>query len=740
MTTISKKKNLNNPLNLLERKKIGNTFHNAQTFFKHLIETTSEAIRFLCLDTEDEVTGRAWLRNEKEIQFFVEKHSGNSHVFFGAATRTKGGGKKKHCREVPWLWADIDYKDFADGETEARKLLADFKFQPSIVIFSGGGLHCYWVLENVLNAQTDQKKIERALKVFVKELKADPNRTDISSLLRVPGTVNIKPERKGAVCHIEFMDFNIKVTLDDILSLEKSTPNLQAKPTGKTLYDLKTAICLGNRDQGAFNYINAHLKTYGSETDDNQLEEEVHAILDEAGGDNVDVIKKKVSAWIKSGHEIFDRGKKLTTYELSQMVKKYYDEKVICTNNQLRAYSNGHWSVLEDNHIRKIISEIDAPNTKSARTTDALQILKDLTEESKISPQSNLLCLESGTLNVHTGDLLPNSPDHYLFNQLPIKWNTEAECPLLLLTLDEIFQDDPDKKQKILLLQELFGYCLLPETSHQKFFLFVGNGANGKSLILDVLSSIIGAGNISSAMLNRLNNPYNRAELHNKLINLSSEMKAEDTISDGYLKAIVSGDVIEARHIYGRPFSFRPYARLIGATNKLPNLLDTSHGFKRRAIILKFDRIFSEKEQDKKRLEKLKGELSGILRWAVQGYQRLQKNQEFTIPPSCKRELDEYMIDSDPVRQFVEEQFVHDKKGSITATPLYLIYAEWAKKRGFHKFNLINFGKKLKALGFKKRKTKGVEVWCLKFNSKFHDCNVTYDNNGNHSFSYFPCD
>ena len=59
-----------------------------------------------------------------------------------------------------------------------------------------------------------------------------------------------------------------------------------------------------------------------------------------------------------------------------------------------------------------------------------------------------------------------------------------------------------------------------------------------------------------------------KRELEGKLVNISSEMSAEATVADGYFKAIVSGDIVEAERKYKPSYSFRPFVRLIGATNQ----------------------------------------------------------------------------------------------------------------------------------------------------------------------------
>jgi putative DNA primase/helicase len=73
----------------------------------------------------------------------------------------------------------------------------------------------------------------------------------------------------------------------------------------------------------------------------------------------------------------------------------------------------------------------------------------------------------------------------------------------------------------------------------------------------------------------------------------------------------------------------------------LPRLLDLSEGFARRAIILPFNRRFSEAEQDKQIERKFAQELPGILVWAVEGLRRLQSRGLFEVPASAEAAVDQ---------------------------------------------------------------------------------------------------
>ena len=126
-----------------------------------------------------------------------------------------------------------------------------------------------------------------------------------------------------------------------------------------------------------------------------------------------------------------------------------------------------------------------------------------------------------------------------------------------------------------------------------------GLGANGKSVIHDIVRALIGPENISSYSLQSLTNNtgYQRAEIANKLVNYASEINTN--LEATYFKALVSGEPIEARIIYGRPFIIENYAKFIFNCNELPFAPEHTLAFFRRFLIIPFEVTIPPERQDK---------------------------------------------------------------------------------------------------------------------------------------------
>lgn len=145
-----------------------------------------------------------------EAAAFAAARSGKEHVFFGVYPRSREGGRDASAvRQVQLLYCDLDADHFAGGAGEVDSRLATFAPAPSIVVASGGGRHAYWLLSHPLDAPPGDahRQVQDALWCVADALgvpQAKNSVHDLARVLRVPGTLNIKPcyAPPGALCEV----------------------------------------------------------------------------------------------------------------------------------------------------------------------------------------------------------------------------------------------------------------------------------------------------------------------------------------------------------------------------------------------------------------------------------------------------------------------------------------------------------------------------------------------------------
>lgn len=402
---------------------------------------------------------------------------------------------------------------------------------------------------------------------------------------------------------------------------------------------------------------------------------------------------------------------------VKEFVSKYYPGGLVYLHNGFLAYSSGYWVNLDEQaDILRLITEFFGPHVQLKDVFGLCGLLKVtcVVKGCEFKPNQNFVCFRNGALDMTTYQLVPHDPAMHLRSGRNVDWDENAQAPVFEKFLIDVFLDDQDRDQKIQFVREWMGLCLIPDTSFEKFVVCVGDGGNGKSVLLKLMAELVGHENVYSAPIQRLCNRRALAELDGKLLLMSSEINESTVMDDGVLKQIVSGDMVEAERKYERPFSFIPTTRIMLATNHLPKLRDVTHAFFRRLVMIRFNRNFTADEMDMNLPAKLSAELDGIFAMAVRGLKSLRDRKHFVVPASSKAASDRYREDSDQIKMFAEEALVRCTEKGMQPAALYKLYTSWASAYGIKADNNIVLGKRLKHMGFKKTRSNGKDYWCVK--------------------------
>ena len=263
----------------------------------------------------------------------------------------------------------------------------------------------------------------------------------------------------------------------------------------------------------------------------------------------------------------------------------------------------------------------------------------------------NLINLNNGTLELSTDGrrFREHRREDFLKYKLPFDYDEQATCPKFQAFLNEVLPDNALQN----ILAEYIGYVFInPKTLKlEKVLLLYGSGANGKSVIFDIIQALLGRENISNFTLESLMG-YSRASISDKLLNYASEIS--DRLNVDLFKQMVSGEPIEARQIYGEPHTIYNYAKLMFNCNELPNPGQHKDAFFRRFIIIPFEKKIEPENQDPELANKIiADELPGILNWALAGMDRLVQKKAFTQSDKVDSLLHKYRKETDSVQVFL---------------------------------------------------------------------------------------
>jgi putative DNA primase/helicase len=310
------------------------------------------------------------------------------------------------------------------------------------------------------------------------------------------------------------------------------------------------------------------------------------------------------------------------------------------------------------------------------------------------------------TLHVSNGDVknIPFDKGHFLNYQLPYKYDSNATCPMFHQFLTEVLPDESAQQ----VLAEYLGYLFIRNGNKsikaEKMLVLFGSGANGKSVVFEIILALLGKENVSTYSLTSLTdtNGYYRAQISNKLVNYGSEIGGK--LEADMLKKMASGEPIEARQPYGRPLLLHEYAKLIFNCNQLPKDVEQTDAYFRRFLILPFNVTIEEDRQDKSLANKIVvSELPGILNWVLEGLKRLLTQGKFTKCKISDDLLTRYKIESDSVQIFLEEYNINkstDSKEYKTLKTVYDAYRAFCSESGYRTISKLNFSKRLLSLKF----------------------------------------
>lgn len=419
----------------------------------------------------------------------------------------------------------------------------------------------------------------------------------------------------------------------------------------------------------------------------------------------------------------------LTDLDVARLFAYQYTGRIMHVGNSWFTWAESLWELDRQGTVFQYLAEfLDAlvGVTAGAKLADAnlakrllafrsdsrmrslLEVTSHLPEVSRVpemlDAQPGIVNFENGTLDVATQRLRPHNPNDFITRKIAHRYDPDAPAPRFERFIDEITGRNHDLA---LYLRKALGQALLGSPLRaQKAFFLVGDGANGKSVLIESVKHALGpyATTIPGQALlggrGRYQDPRNTfARLQGVLMAFVSELDEHQELAEGTLKSITGGDEITARFLYKDEFTFHPVCTPIIATNHLPRAQGTDYGLRRRLVAIPFPVTFHPNKQDAGLVEALKAEAPGILRWLVEGAAMFCAEGLPEIP-----EVDEatsgFWRVADPVRTFLQARTRPEPAGSIKSADLYAAFADWSTEHGSAPMSWKAFGDSMTRHGF----------------------------------------
>lgn len=261
-----------------------------------------------------------------------------------------------------------------------------------------------------------------------------------------------------------------------------------------------------------------------------------------------------------------------------------------------------------------------------------------------------------------------------------------------------------------------------------EFVLFLlGPGANGKSVVSNVIASVFGKEYFSCFSFRQLfkdsDRNFNIAALYGKVANFIDDMEGKE-ISGGDFKRAASGGVFEGRSPYSKRIVKVAFPPLMCCANSVPDTDDDSYGGQRRRLVVHTTtKSFVGEERDTQLTYKLTRPeaLMYIFHWIVEGYRVFAKNKGDIVIGKEMQEAQALIVEqSNSMRRWwfnsgyvAVESDEKDRRRSLSE--LYEEYKAYAEAEGSEKkFRNTELSAMLTAKGcFKGHDVRGT-YFCLR--------------------------
>lgn len=326
-----------------------------------------------------------------------------------------------------------------------------------------------------------------------------------------------------------------------------------------------------------------------------------------------------------------------------------------------------------------------------------------------LDKQKHLLGVGNGVVDLLKKRLIANTPDLLITKYCRVDYVPEAKGNKWPDFLAQIMLQDAETIET---LQRILGCALTGATTEEILVIWYGLGANGKSVLANIIRYILGdyavtaPSSLMSVRRKGDNSPRDDvAGLAGARAVFINELGSDETLEDQTVKQIAGRELISARHLYREYFEFEPTFTPILRTNHKPVIRGSDDGIWRRIVLIPFRAQFTGDRCNPNIEEELREEAEAILAWMVEGAAKWFKNGMY-LSPTVKREVAEYRTDSDVLGQFLEEKCcITDPNAEVEQHSLYSSWKFWCESNGHYRTTKNTLTRRLKERGVGERKS-----------------------------------
>jgi len=411
----------------------------------------------------------------------------------------------------------------------------------------------------------------------------------------------------------------------------------------------------------------------------------------------------------------------LVTRNLIEAANSYPDTGLEVFDGVIYYYTGKYWEMLSDEVINTFattaaklsgIKPLEAEHFQSKEELSK-QLLASVNDGSKRAIEGlngsevsapTFLNFQNGTLEIGADGKLKfreHRKEDGLRNIRPYDYNPDTKHPIFSKYLSEVLPNEQARN----VLQEFFGNVLCPRLHFapldQRALVMYGTGANGKSVLCEVIAAVLGENYVTYSNVERLcdANCDEVLLIENKLLSFSTE--GPKKFNSDRFKQLTRKEPISVEIKYKPSRMVTNYATITFNCNELPKNIERTEGYFRSFYFVGFNVTIPEEKRDIYLAQKIKdSELAGVANWLLEGLRRLIRNGRYSQYDEGELLQSRFRKESDSVALFLEDGGYIASLNEMSVKEVYSDYKDFCRDNGYIPCNRGNFLAGMKALGF----------------------------------------
>lgn len=282
---------------------------------------------------------------------------------------------------------------------------------------------------------------------------------------------------------------------------------------------------------------------------------------------------------------------------------------------------DGMWQRLTESRVENMVADamnLIFPSGYSwGQMTAVVSFIRMRLSRPTPTPSRDLVPFQNGYIDIRTKEFKPHSVDVFLDWHIPCDRTDAIDTPACDEVLHNLAGQDSETKEykdrhEVLL-------CFLAATlrgiSHlHKFLELIGEPGSGKSTYMHLATFLVGKENTKNSSLSTLDkSSWETGTYYRKRLVVFAD-ESDWGGSGDKLKSLTGGDALRNEEKYGRISSdFVFDGMVIVSANNYIRFADKSHALVRRRIPIKVERAIDEGSQDRRILDRLRGEVPALI-------------------------------------------------------------------------------------------------------------------------------